>query len=150
MANERARHPRQSMTPQEVKLWVHLRSWRSRGYHFRRQDPRDPYIVDFVCMSARLIVEADGGQHADEQQPHDAERDAWLRSQAFQVIRFTNIEILTNIEGVQTVDGRMMASTLRKRVATTRHRISHSRIARTYSSSVILKAASRRSRTSAP
>src|SRR3954465_973228 len=63
MANEIARALRKRMTPQEVKLWVHLRSWRTRGFHFRRQAPRDDFIVDFVCLKHRLIVEVDGGQH---------------------------------------------------------------------------------------
>ena len=63
MANEIARRLRKTMTPQEVKLWVHLRSWRQRGFHFRRQSPRAGYIVDFVCMKQKLIVEVDGGQH---------------------------------------------------------------------------------------
>ena len=101
MANERARHPRQSMTPQEVKLWVHLRSWRSRGYHFRRQDPRDPYIVDFVCRRHRLIVEVDGGQHNfDEQVRRDRRRDCHLERQGFKVLRYWNFEIDRNLDGV--------------------------------------------------
>jgi len=63
MANEIARSLRKRMTPQEVKLWVHLRSWRKQGFHFRRQAPRDDYVLDFVCLKHRLIVEVDGGQH---------------------------------------------------------------------------------------
>ena len=51
------------MTPQEVKLWVHLCSWRERGFHFRRQSPRDGLIVDFVCLKQKLVVDVDGGQH---------------------------------------------------------------------------------------
>jgi very-short-patch-repair endonuclease len=61
MANEIARSLRKRMTPQEVKLWVHLRSWRKRGFHFRRQSPRDDFIVDFVCLKQRLVIEVDGG-----------------------------------------------------------------------------------------
>ena len=64
MANQIARGLRKRMTPQEVKLWVHLRSWRTRGLHFRRSIVRAMYfIVDFVCLKHRLIVEVDGGQH---------------------------------------------------------------------------------------
>jgi len=63
MASEIARRLRKTMTQQEVKLWVHLRSWRKHGFHFRRQSPRAGYIVDFVCMRHGLIVEIDGGQH---------------------------------------------------------------------------------------
>ena len=69
-----ARGLRKRMTPQEVKLWVHLRSWSQRGFHFRRQKrvharlttryaPRDGFIVDFICLEHRLVVEVDGGQH---------------------------------------------------------------------------------------
>ena len=61
MANENARYLRKTMTPQEVKLWVHLRSWRARGYHFRRQVPNGRAIVDFACLKQRIIVEVDGG-----------------------------------------------------------------------------------------
>ena len=76
MANEIARRLRKTMTSQEVKLWVHLRSWRRRGYHFRRQSPRSGYIVDFVCMKQKLIVEIDGGQHNfDAHAARDRSRD---------------------------------------------------------------------------
>jgi very-short-patch-repair endonuclease len=68
MANAVARRLRKTMTPQEVKLWVHLRSWKNRGYHFRRQCPRDGYILDFACLPKQLIVEVDGGQHNSDQQ----------------------------------------------------------------------------------
>jgi hypothetical protein len=54
MANQIARRLRKQMTPQEVKLWVHLRSWRKQGYHFRRQAPRDGYVVDFAFLKQRL------------------------------------------------------------------------------------------------
>ena len=63
MANETARRLRKVLTPQEVKVWNHLRSWRKQGFHFRRQSPRHGYIVDFVCMRHHLVVEIDGGQH---------------------------------------------------------------------------------------
>src|SRR5437764_4652410 len=76
MANEIARRLRKTMTLQEVKLWVHLRSWRKRGFHFRRQSPRAGYIVDFVCMKQKLIVEVDGGQHNfDDHAARDRSRD---------------------------------------------------------------------------
>ena len=60
MANQIARRLRKTMTPQEVKLWVHLRELRDRGYHFRRQTPRLNYILDFVRLKRRLVVEVDG------------------------------------------------------------------------------------------
>jgi len=104
MANEVARGLRKRMTSQEVKLWVHLRSWRKRGFHFRRQAPRDGYIVDFVCLKRRLIVEVDGGQHNfDLHARRDAERDRNFTEQGFRVLRFWNNEIDRNLEGVLTL-----------------------------------------------
>ena len=86
MANEITRRLRKQMTPQEVKLWVHLRSWRERGFHFRRQSPHDNFVVDFVCLKHRLIVEVDGGQHNfDAHAQRDAKRDLHFSDQGFKV-----------------------------------------------------------------
>jgi very-short-patch-repair endonuclease len=63
MANELARKLRKTMTPQEVKLWAHLRPLRDQGFKFRRQVPLRGYIVDFACFGARIIIEIDGSQH---------------------------------------------------------------------------------------
>jgi very-short-patch-repair endonuclease len=104
MANARARQLRQAMTPQEVKLWVHLRSWRSRGCHFRRQSPRNGYIVDFVCLRHRLVIEVDGGQHNfDAHAVKDRKRDAHFEREGFTVLRFWNNEIDKNLRGVLDV-----------------------------------------------
>jgi very-short-patch-repair endonuclease len=113
MANEVARHLRKTMTRQEVELWVHLRSWRRRGFHFRRQSPRAGYIVDFVCMKQRLIVEIDGGQHNfDEHAEKDSMRDRRLMRDGFRVLRFWNNEVDRNLDGVLTViDAELRAST---------------------------------------
>ena len=101
MADERARRLRKTMTPQEVKLWVHLRSWRQRGYHFRRQRPQGRYIVDFVCLKHHLIVEVDGSQHGDSRRVlRDAARDADMRSGGFRVLRFWNNDVDENLDGV--------------------------------------------------
>jgi len=102
MANEQARRLRRTMTPQEVKLWVHLRSWRERGYHFRRQSPREGYILDFVCLKSRLVVEVDGSQHGwQSQMAHDAERERRLRkADGLTVLRFWNAEVDRNLSGV--------------------------------------------------
>jgi very-short-patch-repair endonuclease len=67
----------------------------------RRQVPVGPYVADFLSYSRRLVVELDGGQHADSASDH--RRDAWLRGQGFRVVRFWNADILTNIDGVMTV-----------------------------------------------
>src|SRR5262245_17997499 len=94
VANERARELRKSMTRQEVKLWVHLRSWRSRGFHFRRQAPRDSYIVDFVRLRAGVVVEVDGGLHNfDDHQKRDRARDAFFAARGVKVLRYCNNEI---------------------------------------------------------
>ena len=71
-------------------------------YKFRRQQPLGRYIVDFVCLEKRLVIEVDGGQHG-EQVAYDAERDAWLRDQGFNVLRFWNHDVLKNIDGVVDV-----------------------------------------------
>ncbi|MDP2795127.1 MAG: endonuclease domain-containing protein [Sulfurisoma sp.] len=92
---------RQQMTEAEHLLWRHLRAHRLNGAKFRRQQPVGPYIVDFVHFGARLVVEADGGQH--NASPTDARRDAWLKSQGFRVMRFWNDEILRNTEAVLEV-----------------------------------------------
>ncbi|MGY0196233.1 endonuclease domain-containing protein [Leptothrix sp. BB-4] len=88
---DRARSLRREQTPQEMELWRCLRSRRLARFKFRRQVPIGRYVADFVCFSARLIVELDGGQHS-EQRPHDLARDAWLSEQGFQIIRVWNHE----------------------------------------------------------
>ncbi len=106
MANQIARRLRKTMTPQEVKIWVHLRSWRKRGYHFRRQAPRKGFIVDFVCLKHRVVVEIDGGQHNfSAHQMQDENRDDTLGRSGFRVLRFWNSEVDRNLSGVlQTID----------------------------------------------
>ncbi|MDO9384142.1 MAG: endonuclease domain-containing protein [Hyphomicrobiaceae bacterium] len=73
---------------------------RPLGYHFRRQVPFDKYIVDFACLSHRLIIEVDGSQHLKETAvAHDAARDDHMRWRGFTVIRFTNAAVLSNTNG---------------------------------------------------
>jgi very-short-patch-repair endonuclease len=94
---ERARALRANMTDTERALWRELRN-RRLGGRFRRQFPIPPYVVDFACIEGRLIVEADGGQHA---RPGDHDnRDSELRRQGWRVLRFWNNDILTNRTGV--------------------------------------------------
>jgi very-short-patch-repair endonuclease len=85
-------------TDSELRLWRLLRDRRLSGFKFRRQVPLGPYIVDFLCVGAKLIVEADGSQHAES--PRDKARDAYLASQGWKVLRFWNNEVLQNREGV--------------------------------------------------
>lgn len=94
----RARTLRGNQTDAEHRLWKLLRAKRLEGWKFRRQFPIGRYIVDFACPTARLIVEADGGQHNDS--THDVARDHWLAGEGWNVIRFWNTDILTNEEGV--------------------------------------------------
>ena len=92
-----ARNLRRNLTDAERALWRELRSSRL-GWRFRRQFPIPPYIVDFACIEARLIIEADGGQHT-RPGDHD-QRDATLHRQGWRVLRFWNNEILGNRAGV--------------------------------------------------
>ncbi|MEX0316477.1 MAG: endonuclease domain-containing protein [Ruegeria sp.] len=94
----RARQLRQDQTEAEKRLWFALRARQFRGLKFRRQVPIGPYIVDFLCAERTLVVEADGGQHADALT--DQRRDQWLEGQGFRVLRFSNSDILTNLPGV--------------------------------------------------
>ncbi len=101
MANEVARNLRKKMTPQEVKLWVHLRALKDQGLHFRRQVPREGYIVDFACLKSRLVIEIDGAQHGEDgHRLKDEERDLRLATAGFKVLRFWNNEVNENLDGV--------------------------------------------------
>jgi very-short-patch-repair endonuclease len=101
MANVVARKLRKTMTPHEARLWAHLRTMKSGGHHFRRQVPIADYVVDFACFGSKLIIEIDGGQHAEElHSARDRERDARLRAGGFRVLRFWNSEIDDNLDGV--------------------------------------------------
>ncbi len=87
------------MTDAERALWGVLRSRQLQGFKFRRQHPIGKFVVDFVCLERKLILELDGGHHA-EQIEADAERTAFLESLGFRVLRFWNNEVLTELEGV--------------------------------------------------
>lgn len=87
----RAKAMRHAPTLYERRLWAILRNRQLDGLKFRRQMPIGRYIVDFVCLQHRLIIEADGPHH--ETRTQDAERDNWLRAQGFHVLRFPNQQI---------------------------------------------------------
>ena len=91
---------RQNMTEAEKFLWYILKSKHFEGLKFRRQEPIGKYIVDFVCFSKKLIIEIDGGQHAEITKAKDKIRDEWLRGQGFRVLRFWNNDLLENRDGV--------------------------------------------------
>jgi len=100
---ERARQLRSESTLFEQSFWQQVRAGRLSGFKFRRQQPIGPYIVDFVCQQARLIVELDGSQHLDTRE-YDENRDAWLRSQGYRVLRVWNSEWNANpAEVLETV-----------------------------------------------
>ena len=94
-----ARTMRRVSTDVERKFWWVVRDRRFGGYKFKRQFLIGRYIVDFVCLEARLVVELDGSQHT-QQTTYDAIRDTYLKARGFQVLRFWNIEFLTNNDGV--------------------------------------------------
>lgn len=98
----RARQLRQQQTPEEQALWQQLRAKRFSSWKFRRQQPLGRFIVDFVCLARRLIIELDGAQHA-ENAAYDLQRDAWLRQQGFRVLRFWNNEWSMQREAVLEV-----------------------------------------------
>jgi very-short-patch-repair endonuclease len=95
------------MTDAEHRLWYLLRAHRFSGAKFKRQAPVGNYIVDFVCFDRRLVIEADGGQHADSLD--DRRRDDWLASQGFRVLRFWNNDVLKNTQGVLEVISNALA-----------------------------------------
>lgn len=95
----RSRKLRSTLTDAEQLLWRHLRQKQMAGIKFRRQHPVGPYVIDFACLSAKLAIEIDGGQHA-EMKSKDTRRDAFLIQKGFRVLRFWNNEVLGNIEGV--------------------------------------------------
>ena len=88
------------MTEAEQKLWSALRRRQMHGFKFRRQHPLGNYIVDFVCIEAKVVIEVDGGQHQG-QKSYDAERDSWLRKQEYTVTRFWNNEVLEQFDVVK-------------------------------------------------
>jgi very-short-patch-repair endonuclease len=97
---ERARQLRATLTPAESRLWQRLRGEQLSGFAFRRQYPIGPFIVDFYCPSARLIVELDGDVHGDRAD-YDAQRSRWIEEhRRCRVLRFTNDEVLDAMDAV--------------------------------------------------
>ena len=108
-----ARNLRRNQTDAENKLWYLLRSRRLVAMKFRRQTPVGPYIVDFVCLRRKVIVEADGSQHIESER--DSVRDQWLAKEGFTILRYSNRDILKNPDAmladlVLRLDERLMGS----------------------------------------
>jgi very-short-patch-repair endonuclease len=100
----RARSLRRTMTRAETLLWRYLNAHRIDGLGIRRQVPIGNYIADFICHTARIVIELDGETHDFEsRQTLDGQRDAWFAAQGFAVLRFTNDDVMKNLEGVVTV-----------------------------------------------
>ncbi|MBB4040202.1 very-short-patch-repair endonuclease [Microvirga flocculans] len=101
IGTSRSRALRRNATDAEKALWRALKNIPVYGSHFRRQVPLGPYVADFACLKARLIIELDGGQHAeDEVAARDEHRTRWLESEGYRVMRFWNAELSKNMPGV--------------------------------------------------
>jgi very-short-patch-repair endonuclease len=97
----RARELRSNTTEPEQLLWRALKKVPVYGSHFRRQVPIGPYIADFACLKAQLVIELDGGQHSEPDiADKDARRTRWLKNEGYCVIRFWNSELSANLDGV--------------------------------------------------
>ncbi len=97
---DRRRELRREMTPTEKRLWARLRN-NQLGWKFRRQHSIGPFIADFYCREAQLVIEIDGDTHfTPEAQAYDAERDAYMRSLGLEVLRFTTVEIHQQLDAV--------------------------------------------------
>ncbi len=96
---ERARQMRREPTEPEKRLWRHLSNSQLGGFKFRRQAAIPPFVADFFCPSKGLIVEVDGDTHSPEA---DARRDAGLSARGFPTVRFTNDDVMANMDGVLT------------------------------------------------
>ena len=106
--SERAKKMRRVMTEPETRLWLQLRAERFAGVKFRRQKVIDRYIVDFAANNPKLVVEVDGVTHAT-QEAYDERRTQALEALGYAVIRFTNAEVMGNMEGVLTKLSKVMA-----------------------------------------
>ena len=93
-----ARRLRKHSTDTELHLWRHLRDRQIEGFKFRRQQAVGRYVVDFVNLEKKVVVELDGGQHALD--PGDKIRDEWLRAEGYKVLRFWDNQVFSNLEGV--------------------------------------------------
>jgi very-short-patch-repair endonuclease len=96
-----AKKLRINSTDTEKYLWKYLRGKQLTGFKFRRQHPIGKYVIDFVNLERRIIIELDGGQHLENKK--DKLRDKWLKERGYDVLRFWDNEVLTNVEGVLEV-----------------------------------------------
>ena len=104
-----AKQLRRELTAAEAHLWYHLRAKHFSGVKFRRQTVNGPFIADFTCRAAMLVVEIDGDTHGSTAD-NDAERTAYLEQQGWHVLRFTNMGVMQNIESVLSMIARRLPS----------------------------------------
>ena len=111
-ATEFARSLRGNMTEAERRFWSIVRCRRIKGLKFRRQQPVGPFVVDFICVDARLIVELDGAHHHDEEQAlYDYKRTAFLNALGYEVMRFNNADVLKfPLQVAERIAGRVECS----------------------------------------
>jgi very-short-patch-repair endonuclease len=99
LPRDTARRLRADATEAEQKLWAQLRKRQLYGFQFRRQYSIGPFFVDFICLDARLIIEVDGAQHADQKE-QDQSRSEFFRGSGYDVLRFWNFEVLSDVDSV--------------------------------------------------
>ncbi|MDD2901058.1 MAG: endonuclease domain-containing protein [Syntrophales bacterium] len=99
MTTQLARVLRKNMTDAESRLWYHLRDRQLGGWKFRRQHPVGPFIVDFICLEKKVVIELDGGQHGENEEV-DARRTAYLNKMGYHVLRFWNHEVLQETDAI--------------------------------------------------
>ena len=103
------RRLRKEMPPAEVLLWSRLRRGQLRGHRFRRQYSIGPFSVDFYCVRAKLAIELDGDSHfTQEARPSNARRQQYIESFGIRVLRFTNVELYDNLDGVVEAIARVL------------------------------------------
>jgi very-short-patch-repair endonuclease len=106
-----AKKLRADPTVAERRLWNLIRPFRTNGYHFRKQVALGPYVADFACLHAMLVIEVDGDTHfSDAAARRDVERDSFLHKRGLSVLRFTNDDVKDNPDGVYTVIANYLAN----------------------------------------
>lgn len=109
-SRNQARLLRKTFTDAELKLWQLLRNRNLEKLKFRRQHPVGSYVVDFVCLEPRLVIEVDGSQHVRQEQ-YDSKRTAYLEAAGFRVLRFWDNDVLARTESVaQAIDNALRCS----------------------------------------
>jgi very-short-patch-repair endonuclease len=103
------------MAPPERRLWNHLRAGQLATLRFRRQHPLGPYIADFYCHQAALVVEIDGSSHQGDQKDHDHRRDAWMVARDLRVMRIRAVDVRDNLQGVLSLIERTALARIRSR-----------------------------------